>query len=236
VKVGILVPLPQEMKMLTGEKIQPAHCKKITADITVCQSGVGRENTQRAAQLLISKDVEVLISWGSAAGLSPEVAGGDLLIPRSVKVHDKTYHTHGSFNNELLNQISPGIPVHQGSICESARLLTSVENKKQLFESSQCLAADMESGALAELAAEKNIPFSVIRAVSDPVNMKLSKAVLAGIGQDGKFKLASFVKTALISPWEWVSIIKLAWNFKKAQKTLNIVAKILKAENLAYGC
>ncbi len=229
-KVGILVPLPQEMKTLTGEKIQPAHCMQITADITVCQSGVGRENTQRAAQLLISKDVEVLISWGSAAGLSPEVAGGDLLIPRSVKVNDKTYHTHSSFNNELLKQISPGVPVRQGPICESENLLVSVESKKQLFECSQCLAADMESGALAELASKKNIPFSVIRAVSDPANMKLPKAVVAGMGQDGKFKLASFLKMALILPWEWWSIIKLAWNFKKAQKTLNIVAKILKAK------
>ena len=229
-KVGIIVPLPQEMKPLTEKKIQPAHYEKITADITVCQSGVGRERTRLAAKLLISQKVELLISWGSAAGLSPKVAGGDLIIPRSVKVDDKIYNTHGLFNNELLAQIPGGVRVHQGPICESSNLLSSVESKKQLFESNQCLAADMESGALAELANEKNIPFSVIRTVSDPVNLKLPRAVLAGMGPNGQFQMRNFLKIALVHPWEWWSIIKLAWNFKKARKTLIIVAQLLKAK------
>lgn len=229
-KVGIIVPLPQEMKPLTGKTIQPAHYEKITTNITVCQSGVGRERTRLAAKLLISQKVELLVSWGSAAGLSPEVAGGDLIIPKSVKVDDKIYNTHGPFNNELLEQIPGGVPVHQGPICESGKLLVSVDSKKKLFESSQCLAADMESASLAEFASEKNIPFSVIRTVSDPANMKLPRAVLAGMGPDGQFQMRNFLKTALIHPWEWWSIINLAWNFKKALKTLKIVAQLLKAK------
>jgi adenosylhomocysteine nucleosidase len=218
------------MKPLTGKRIQPAHCEIITTNITVCLSGVGRERTRLATQILISHEVELLISWGSAAGLSPKVAGGDLMIPDSVKVNEKLYSTYSSFNNELLSQIPKGVPVHQGSICETGNLLVSVESKRKLFENSQCLAADMESGALAELAAENNIPFSVIRAVSDPDNMKLPKAVLAGMGTDGQFQVGNFLKTALMHPMEWWSIIKLARNFKKAQKTLNIVAQLLKAK------
>lgn len=229
-KVGIIVPLPQEMKPLTGKTIPKGHCEKISADITVCQSGVGREKTRLAAQRLISHEVELLISWGSAAGLSPKVAGGDLIIPRTVKVDNKIYDAHGPFNIELLTQIPDGVRVHQGPICESGKLLVSVDSKKKLFESSQCLAADMESASLAEFASEKNIPFSVIRTVSDPANMKLPRAVLAGMGPDGQFQMRNFLKTALIHPWEWWSIINLAWNFKKALKTLKIVAQLLKAK------
>lgn len=224
------MPLPQEMKPLTKKKLPPSHCEKITGNITVCQSGVGREKTRLAAQLLISQEVDLLISWGSAAGLSPEVTGGDLMIPKSVKLSDKIYTTHGSFNNELLAQIPSGVRVHQGPICESRKLLVSVESKKKLFEGSQCLAADMESAYLAELADARNIPFSVIRTVTDPANMKLPKAVLAGMGPDGQFQMGNFLKMALILPWEWWPIIKLSRNFKKARKTLNIVAQLLKAK------
>jgi len=230
VKIGILVPLPQEMKPLTGKRIQPAHCETITTNIIACLSGVGRERTRLAAQLLISQKVELLISWGSAAGLSPKIASGDLLIPESVKVNEKLYSTYSPFNEELLKQIPGGVPVHRGPICGTGILLVSVESKKKLFENSQCLAADMESASLAELATAKNIPFSVIRTVSDPANMKLPKAVLAGLGSDGQFQVGNFLKTALMFPMEWWSIIKLVLNFKKAQKTLNIVAQLLKAK------
>ena len=106
------MPLPQEMKPLTGKTIQPASCEIITANITVCQSGVGREKTRLAAQRLISHKVELLISWGSASGLSPKVAGGDLIIPRTVKVDNKIYDAHGPFNIELLTQIPDGVPFH----------------------------------------------------------------------------------------------------------------------------
>lgn len=225
------MPLPQEMKSLTNEKIPHGHCKNIANNILVCQTGVGKENTLRAIQQLLSVGVDLFISWGMAAGLSSEVAGGDLLIPDSVVVFDKTYPTNSSFNNQLACQIPESVPFHQGQISYTQDVLVSIESKQELSVNSRCFAADMESGVLAEIAAEKNIPFAVVRAVSDPVHVKIPKAIMAGIGAHGEFSFNNFLKTAIITPGEWWLIIKLARNFKKAQKTLNIAAKILKTKS-----
>jgi len=228
-KIGVLVPLPQEMRSLTKEKVPLGSCKSLSPNIIVCQTGVGSTKTKKAAQQLLSLGVEFLISWGSAAGLSPNLSGGDLILPHLVKSPAGTFAADNSFYKRLLSEIPKDLPIHHGSIYHTEELLDSIESKTNIFSTTRCLAADMESAALAALASEKNIPFAVVRAISDPANLKLPKALLQTPPIGSRFDTWKFLKKAILFPTEWFLILKLARNFQKARKTLNIGATSLKA-------
>lgn len=227
-KLGILVPLAQELKPLTNRPINWGTFVNISDKILICRTGVGRANTERAVQQMLSFGVDQLIGWGTAAGLSPAALEGDLLIPDAVIIENKRYPTNQKFNVDFLRVVPKKIRWHKGLIYATDNFLDSIESKQELFAKTRCLGADMESGALAMVATENNTPFSVIRTVSDPVSMGLPKSVLAGFSTSGDFLTNNFIKSLLSRPADWIATIKLAKNFKKAQKTLNIVAQILK--------
>jgi len=189
---------------------------------------MGRENTQRSVKQLLPFGVEHLISWGTAAGISQSVREGDLLIPDSVIISGNKYATNKMFNNELLRLLPAGLRWHKGMLYNADELLDTVESKLEIFASTRCLGADMESGALAEAAVENDISFSVIRAVSDPVGQQLPRALKQGFTVNGDFAVNEFVKYVLTNPSDWWAAFSLARNFIKARKTLNIVARVLK--------
>ena len=227
-KIGILVPLSQELSPLTSEKISKGNCINITDSILVIHTGIGPDNTLRSVNQLLALGVDHLISWGTAAGLSPSVAAGDLMMPDAVMVSKEKFATNHEFNNRVLKQISPGLRWHKGLCYATKELLDSVESKQEIFATTRCIGADMESGAVAKAATENNIPFTVIRSVSDPVYMPLPKAVAKGFNQEGDLMIKDLAKLVISSPGDWTATFKLARNFKKARKTLNIVAKVLK--------
>ena len=225
-KIGILVPLAQELQTLTKSRLAHGTCECLSDHLVVCVTGIGREKTQKGFEKLLDYRVDLMVSWGSAAGLSHEVAAGDLLLPLSVKVNDRYITTDGTFNQKMSSLIPEIIRVHQGAIMETKQVLASDHSKQQLFETSKCLAADMESGTLATLASHHHIPFSVIRAVSDTATTTLPKTLLSSF-QNGEFKLKTFMVKAMFSPEEWISIANLMADFKKAQKSLIIAGNLL---------
>ena len=189
---------------------------------------MGWHNTFHSVKQLLALGVDQLIGWGTAAGLSPAVAAGDLIIPDAVIISEYKYSTHHEFNNEILKHIAPGLRWHKGLIYGAEEILDSVESKQEIFAKTRCIGADMESGALAQTATENNVPFTVIRAVSDPVYQSIPKSVELGMTEDGGFNTKKFIRAMSSRPHDWLPTVKLARNFKKARKTLNIVAKVIK--------
>lgn len=182
-----------------------------------------------AVEQLLSMRVDILISWGTAAGLSPEVCSGDIIIPESVKVQDTEIKTDPSFTKSLIPRLPKHLKVHQGSIVEVNRLLPTVASKQQIFRDSQCLAADMESGGLATLAAKKKVHFAVIRSVLDPVTMPVPGSLLNSLTPQGELQLSEFLKNIVKNPGDLPLVFNLAWSFKKAHKALQIITQILNA-------
>ena len=156
--------------------------------------------------------VDVVVSWGSAAGLSPQAAAGDLLIPESVKVGNSMIDTYDNFNQRLIAKLPAGVTLHRNPIAESPVVLHTIHEKEKMYHATGCIAADMESGTLAQMANLNNIPFAVVRSVSDEANMPLPVAVLNSFPQ-GTFHLPAFLRSALVNPIEWPQITKLMLNF-----------------------
>lgn len=221
------MPLPQELSSLTRIRMKQGSCANITDRLVVCLTGIGRNHTKIGFEQLMTHGVDLMISWGSAAGLYPELKAGDLLIPDDVKTSQRVFRAATNFNQKIISHLPGSVNLHRGSMVETRQILATMEDKKRLFEASGCRAADMESGALAELACENNMPFSVIRSVSDPVDLALPESLLNSF-KDGVFQPLSLIFNSLPKPGDWISIAKLMSGFKKARKTLTMAGKAVK--------
>ncbi len=232
-KLGILAPLPQELNTIFPERIVSGACANLSEHIVICLTGIGEKNTRTGFKELCKHQVELFVSWGTAAGLSPQAQAGDLVLPDYVVANGQKYGTCNSFNEKLISHLPDTVNLHRQAIAETNKVLASVADKKQLFSTSDCLAADMESGTLAALATENELPFTAIRSISDSAESPLPKALLASFDQ-GAFQLRTFLTKAFLSPGEWWGITKMARDFKKARKTMIIAGEIIKTQHPAW--
>jgi adenosylhomocysteine nucleosidase len=67
----------------------------------------------------------------------------------------------------------------------------------------------MESYAVAAVAAEAGVPFVAVRAIADPAEQPLPRAVTGIIGPDGMPRLDRLVLRLCLRPWECPSLFRL---------------------------
>ncbi|MDD5580166.1 MAG: phosphorylase [Methylobacter sp.] len=225
---GIVVALPEEITTLTSKRIGKGNCLFITDKILVAYSGAGPENAQMAAELLVSKGVIQLISWGCAAALSPLLKPGDLTLAEIlIDAECVRIDINSLWHNSTKNLLSEFVVVHTGHLAESKSLVSSSKDKKQLQSKTGAIALDMESIAVAKVATQHKLSFLAIRAIADPVTMSLPKAVDQSLNDQGEVLLGKLLLFTLLHPAELPGLIKLAMHFNAARKTLKRVAENL---------
>lgn len=224
--VGIVVALPEELRTLTRQKLVQGECRQL-GRYWIAYSGAGMHNAGRAAQALIEKGAQRLISWGCAAGLADGLKPGDLVMADRVVSEQSQFDTDLQWRSELKHAISANVSTQNGTLFTSAKLVSRSIDKRDIRQSSRAVALDMESAAIAEVAANNGAPFLAIRSIADPVSMDLPQAVLAGLNAEGQVDLGKLLRYLLAHPLEIVGLTKLGLNFHAAQKTLKRVAEHL---------
>lgn len=224
---GIVVALPDEISTLSRQKLKKGDCLFLSDNVLLTCSGAGPENAEKASQRLIDKGAKRLISWGCAAALSTGLKPGDLVLPSTLLTEEKISLSIGSpwFDrvSEHLSTLSPVI----GTLIESASVVANSTDKKIIYAQSNAIALDMESLAVAKIAAHHHLPVLVIRCIADPVSMDLPLAVSYALNKQGDVVLGKLLYFLLTHPNELPRLIKLGLHFKAAKDTLKSVAKHL---------
>ena len=227
---GIVVALPEEVNTLTTKRLKRGEVLGINDSVWLICSGTGKNNAARAAQLLIDKGAGRLVSWGCAAGISAAIKPGDLILASRCITADQTILiSENEWNNKVQSLFSAGQRENNFQITESSTVISTREGKVDLARRSGADAVDMESVAVASIAKANRIPFLIIRAIADPLQMDLPKAVshaLNGQGEISHFKLMAYL---LMHPFELPGLIRLGFYFNDAKKTLKRVAGQLDA-------
>ena len=104
-------------------------------------------------------------------------------------------------------------------------VVQTTDDKARLFDKTQCLAVDMESHAVAQVAAEVGLPFIAVRAISDPAGRDVPKWVLHCLSGEGDVDYQSLILALARRPWALPALIALAGNSKKAFGALRRVAR-----------
>ncbi|MCL7419507.1 MAG: phosphorylase [Methylobacter sp.] len=225
---GIVVALEEELGTLTSKNIEKGHCVFISDKVLVAYSGAGPEYAQTAAELLVSRGVTRLISWGCAAALGASLKPGDLTLADSLIDADKVrFDIASDWHNHTKNILSAQTTVYTGCLAESSRIVSSSKDKKQLHVQTGAIALDMESIAVAKIARQHALPFLAIRAIVDPVNMNLPKAIDHSLNDQGDVVIGKLLIFLTLHPFELPGLIKLGLHFNAAKNKLKLVAKQL---------
>lgn len=156
--------------------------------IVLCKSGVGKVNATVCTQILVDDfNVDYVIFTGVAGGLDPQLNIGDLVISTECQQHDVDASALGFKVGEIpfaetsifeADTYLTSLAVESGEALEDVQVLTGkilsgdqfIANKDQvqkLYSQFKALCVEMEGAAVAQVCHLNQIPFVIIRSLSD---------------------------------------------------------------------
>ena len=160
--------------------------------IIVVKCGVGKVNAARVTQILIDTfNVKCVINVGAAGALNPFLNIGDIVIGEKLIQHDfditafdhdKGYITGvgdyiysdseliEKFENAANNLKEKDYKIKKGIIATGDIFCTDIEMKNKIFSKFDADCVEMEGAEIAQVCYLDNIPFIVIRSISDSPN------------------------------------------------------------------
>ena len=161
-------------------------------NIVLVESGVGKVNAARTTQILIDNfKVEAIINVGSAGCANNELEIGDIVIGKKLVQHDFDItafgHPKGFISNvgenvesdskliEIMEQTISKLQdkefkIKVGTIASGDIFCTERTMKDKIRTKFNADAIEMEGSAIAQVCKLDNIPFIVIRSISDNPN------------------------------------------------------------------
>lgn len=119
---------------------------------------------------------------------------------------------------EVLHELLPHARV--GTVHADGHLLSQAHDKAERAWASAAIVADMESHIVAEVAAHMNLPFAVLRCISDVAEVELPPAVNVMMGPNGELALGAILKSIRQHPDQLGSLTKTIMGFAKAYRAL----------------
>ncbi|MBE5927878.1 MAG: 5'-methylthioadenosine/adenosylhomocysteine nucleosidase [Lachnospiraceae bacterium] len=158
-------------------------------DAVVVRSGIGKVNAGICTQILADMyNVDAIINTGIAGSLDADIDIGDIVLSEDALQHDMDAVAFGyplgqiprmdtlSFkaDERLLNlvekcckEVCSDLNVFRGRVVSGDQFVASEEVKNRIKSNFNGLCTEMEGAAIAQAAYLNNIPFLVIRAISD---------------------------------------------------------------------
>lgn len=196
-KVGIIGAMAQEVEILLSKMDDPrvttiAGCKiyegKIEgASVALLQSGIGKTAAAVGTSLLLQiAKPELVINTGSAGGLDSQLNVGDIVISTEVRHHDVDVTAFGYEKGQLpanpaafvadpelidlaKSEVEKaGFNAVVGLICSGDQFIHSAEKIAAIKRDFNAVSAvEMEAASIAQVCHAFDLPFVVVRAISD---------------------------------------------------------------------
>lgn len=158
-------------------------------DVVVVRSGIGKVNAGICTQILIDDfGVEGVINTGIAGSLKNEINIGDIVLSKDTLQHDMDATGFGyepgiiprmeesvfqgdekliQVAKEVNEVVNPEISTFIGRVVSGDQFISQNEKKEFLVKQFQGYCTEMEGAAIAQVCYLNQIPFLIIRAISD---------------------------------------------------------------------
>lgn len=199
-KIAILGAMPEEIdpliKVLDCVAINHANntfyeAKFKNHDIVIAYSKIGKVNSTLTATILIEKfGCEILLFTGVAGALEESLKIGDIMYATSVVQHDLDItafgHPYGFVpdspifveTDKKLNDIAVktsnelGINLTPGIIASGDQFINSTSKKEWIKSTFNASAAEMEGASVGQVCYALDVPFFLMRSISDEAGEK----------------------------------------------------------------
>ena len=185
-------------------------------DIVIAYSKIGKVFASLTASTMIQKfGCDTLLFSGVAGGINPKLEIGDLIIADKLCQHDLDItafgHPHGYVpegkifieTTESLRKIAievareKDLKVIEGTIATGDQFVHSSERKEFIESTFKADALEMEGASVAVVCDALNVPFFILRAISDTADM------------DAGFDFDAFLKSSAITSANYlIEIVK----------------------------
>ena len=166
--VGIVVAMRIEARCLTNRHLPIGEIINLGNNSKICLCGMGGNAAREAAIKLQEEGATSLISFGVSGALDSKLRPGDLLLPQSV-YNERLLPVSLAWRDRVQKCLPSNLRVISGKLATSKKILTSSNEKCDFARITGASAVDLESGAIAEVAEDSDIPFLAIRVISDPI-------------------------------------------------------------------
>lgn len=196
-KIGIIGAMEQEVATLREkiegcQTLSLAGCEIYTGkmngvDVALLKSGIGKVAAAIGTTLLLEHcKPDVVINTGSAGGLDPRLNVGDIVVSTEVRYHDANVTAFG-YEPGQMAQCPPAFIADakliettekcvkaldmnavRGLICSGDAFINGAEPLARIKATFPSVAAvEMEAAAIGHVCYQFNVPFVVVRAISD---------------------------------------------------------------------
>ncbi|WP_174287182.1 hopanoid-associated phosphorylase [Sphingomonas bacterium] len=107
-----------------------------------------------------------------------------------------------------------------GGFYADGRMIDTVAEKLALGERHDALAVDMESHVAGAVAAERGLPFAIVRCVSDGARHLLPHAITVSMRPDGGVDAKAMLRSLAARPGQVADIARTTAGFAKAMREL----------------
>ena len=223
-KVGIIFALKEELNATIKEfelieeikiyDLTVYKCKYSNLECFLVESGIGKVNAARLAQILIDiLKIEYVFNVGVAGSVSSDIKIGDIVIGEKCVQHDFDLT---AFNRKIGEIPNVGVYIESDkSLLEIAKKIVTKQNKYigtiasgdvfvsgkekglEIAKKTNASCVEMEGAAIAQVCYLSKIPFLVIRAISDSIDNENNNMIYEEFLKSSSEEVARFIKEVL---------------------------------------
>lgn len=236
-KIVILTAMPEEMQAvravveqaerLPGAGLKVWRGRAAGHDIVLVESGMGFANAARVAETVIGEmRPDMVVSAGFCGGISPHLQVADVVVATGlVVVADEGVDTvemdiPAVCRDFVVRQTGQGVRLFGGLFCSTPGIMAKKRLASLLPADAPYPVVEMESAAIARVAAQSGIPFAAIRSVSDPADEELDFTLDEFCDSRMRIRPHRVLLTILRKPRIIPQLIRLAGNSRVAAKSL----------------
>jgi adenosylhomocysteine nucleosidase len=225
--VGIVAALPIEVGpfLASLRDVRKYASAKLTIQegtwrgrmVALVVGGPGRAAAARAGNLLVAGHrPRWLLSAGFAGALATDLARGDVVLP------DEVVDAEGNHARiEVGVNADAGRPVvRSGRLVTVDAVVRTASQKSSLRESSGAICVDMETSAVARLAAERGLRFLAVRVISDDAVADLPPEILSIVGPTGGYRVGAALGAIWKRPAAMKEMLRLRDHAHQAAEAL----------------
>lgn len=236
-KIAVITAMPEEYRAVADSlgtataaqigELRAGRFSQAGHEFLLVESGMGFHNAARAAEMLIREGCsDLLVTTGFCGGIAPGLLAGDVVVAKEIVIA-----TDGGFE-EIPVSLSPvgrnfvalqaeGKRIIEGTFVSTATVTSKRRLAGMLPDSYPNQVVEMESGAIAIVAAENNIPLLAIRAVSDCAAEELGFSLDEFCDPDlRRIRIGKVLLTILRKPRIIPQLLRLSRSSRRAAESL----------------
>ncbi|PWT92730.1 MAG: hypothetical protein C5B54_03080 [Acidobacteria bacterium] len=190
----IAAAMPREISALKGRL--PEYCSTIV-------TGVGAENAEKSLRGFLSNSLPAaVIAIGFAGALTAELKVGDIVVSKQVI----------DLKNEPITASLLQESVIAGSILSVHKMICTASEKQELasmLANHHPLCVDLESFAIAQVCRDYDVPFVIIKCITDLLDEDLPLDFNLYRTADGNLNSFAIASAAGVQPAVWKGLLEL---------------------------